>query len=147
MEMFHAPKLKKKKKKFHHQQWKLLSPQCSGIYSNRSLRIMRWRIWQSAVLITLKCCMTSWNWHVRVNSKVFFCWCSHTTIFKHAVIRNWMFFISISFTTTCFGPYGPSSGGIYTSHFLGAMYVMQNTVLLLFYIFIINEIKMKMNPK
>jgi hypothetical protein len=32
-----------------------------------------------------------------------------------------MFFISISFITTCFGSYGPSSSGIYTSHYLGAI--------------------------
>jgi hypothetical protein len=44
-----------------------------------------------------------------------------TTIFKGAVNCNWKFFISISFTTTCFGPYGPSSSGIYTRHFLGAI--------------------------
>jgi hypothetical protein len=41
--------------------------------------------------------------------------------FEGAVNRNWMFFISTSFTTTCFGPYEPSSNGTYTSHFLGAI--------------------------
>jgi hypothetical protein len=37
--------------------------------------------------------------------------------YKRAVDRDWMFFISISLTTTCFGPYGPSSGVTYFSHF------------------------------
>jgi hypothetical protein len=44
-------------------------------------------------------------------SQSFYFWGLHpvaliTTILKGAVNRNWMF-SSISFTTTCFGPYGP----------------------------------------
>jgi hypothetical protein len=79
--------------------------------------------------------------------------CQRTTIFKSVVNRNWIFFISISLTTICFGPYGPSSGGIYTTHFPGAilttrdplfwlfsslsMYVLQTLFYYFFYIFFI----------
>jgi hypothetical protein len=33
--------------------------------------------------------------------------------------------ITISFTSTCFGPYGPSSGGAYISHFSMVLSVLQ----------------------
>jgi hypothetical protein len=39
--------------------------------------------------------------------------CAGITVLKGAGNRNVS--ISISFTTTCFGPYGPSSSAVYTS--------------------------------
>jgi hypothetical protein len=37
-----------------------------------------------------------------------------------------MFFNSISFATTCLGPYRPFSGGTYTSHFLARLTIVRD---------------------
>jgi hypothetical protein len=53
-------------------------------------------------------------------------------IFGGVVNRNSIFSNSFNYyfiPTTCFSPYGPSSGGIYTSQLLGAIYAITDPLL------------------